>query len=159
MTDRTALRTEIAHAVAAVRDGEQEDAVTRLARLTEAADQVMRESVLELVSANVEMLHAAVDGAEDIVVQFAVDGEDDNGEPVPIDEFEPAQRAATRIMLALANNRSEDADLQLDIVAAAPGASEMGLVFVHTLCWTLELLDVCQEVGYEIPVWLRPVLA
>jgi hypothetical protein len=159
MTDRTALRTEIARAVAAVRDGEQEHAVTRLARLTEAADQVMRDSVLELVGANVEMLHTAVDGPADIAVQFAVEGANEDGEQVPIDEFEPAQRAATRIMLALANDRREDADIQLDIVAAAPGSTEMGLVFVHTLCWTIELLDVCQEVGYEVPVWLRPVLA
>jgi hypothetical protein len=159
MTDQTALRTEIAHAVAAVRDGEQDDAVSRLARLTEAADQVMRTSVLELVGANVEMLHTAVDGTTDIAVQFAVDGEDEDGEQVPIDDFEPAQRAATRIMLALANGHPDDAEIQLDIVAAVPGSTEMGLVFVHTLCWTLELIDVCQEVGYDLPDWLRPVVA
>jgi len=158
MTDRTALRTEIAHAVAAVRDGEQDDAVSRLARLTEAADQVMRASVLELVTANVEMLHTAVDGTADIAVQFAVDGEDEDGEQVPIDDFEPAQRAATRIMLALANGHAEDAEIQLDIVSAVPGSAEMGLVFVHTLCWTLELIDVCQEVGYDLPEWLRPAV-
>jgi hypothetical protein len=159
MNDRTALQAEIAHTVAAVRGGEQEHAVARLSRLTDAADQVMRESVLELVGANVEMLHSAVDGAENLAVRFAVAGENDEELPVSIDEFEPAQRAATRIMLALASNRREDADIQLDIVGAAPGSSEMGLVFVHTLCWTIELLDVCQEVGSEIPVWLRPVLA
>jgi hypothetical protein len=159
MTDQAALRTEIAHAVAAVRGGEQDDAVSRLARLTEAADQVMRTSVLELVGANVEMLHTAVDGTTDIAVQFAVDGEDEDGEQVPIDDFEPAQRAATRIMLALANGHPDDAEIQLDIVAAVPGSTEMGLVFVHTLCWTLELIDVCQEVGYDLPDWLRPVVA
>jgi hypothetical protein len=159
MTDRHALRTEIARAVATVRGGDQEHAVNRLARLTEAEEPVMRESVLELVNANVEMLHASVAGIATDTVEFAVDGQDDDGQPVPIDEFEPSQRAATRIMLAVANDRPGDADLQLDIVAASAGPSELGLVFVHTLCWTLELLDICEEVGYDIPDWLRPLAA
>ncbi|MDT7724553.1 MAG: hypothetical protein QOI21_1129 [Actinomycetota bacterium] len=159
MTDREALRSEIAVAVATVRTGDQEIAVTRLARLTEAEEPVMRESVLELVGANVEMLHASVAGVATDVVEFAVDGQDDDGQPVPIDDFEPSQRAATRIMLALANDRPDDAEMQLDIVAAAEGRSELGLVFVHTLCWTLELLDICEEIGYDIPDWLRPLAA
>jgi hypothetical protein len=159
MTDRHALRTEIARAVATVRGGDQEHAVNRLARLTEAEEPVMRESVLELVNANVEMLHASVAGIATDTVEFAVDGQDDDGQPVPIDEFEPSQRAATRIMLAVANDRPDDADLQLDIVAASAGPSELGLVFVHTLCWTLELLDICEEIGYDIPDWLRPLAA
>jgi hypothetical protein len=159
MTDRQALRNEIARAVATVRGGDQEHAVTRLARLTEAEEPVMRESVLELVAANVEMLHASVADVATDEVEFAVDGQDDDGQPVPIDEFEPSQRAATRIMLALANDRPDDAELQLDIVAASAGPSELGLVFVHTLCWTLELLDICEEVGYDIPSWLRPLAA
>jgi hypothetical protein len=157
MTDRQALRNEIARAVATVRGGDQEHAVTRLARLTEAEEPLMRETVLELVGANVEMLHASVAGTEP--VEFAVDGQDVDGQPVPIDEFEPSQRAATRIMLALANDRPDDAELQLDIVATCAGPSELGLVFVHTLCWTLELLDICEEVGYDIPRWLRPLAA
>jgi hypothetical protein len=159
MTDRQELRNEIARAVATVRGGDQEHAVTRLAKLTEAEEPVMRESVLELVGANVEMLHASVAGIATDTVEFAVDGQDDDGEPVPIDEFEPSQRAATRIMLAMANDRPDDAELQLDIVAASAGPSELGLVFVHTLCWTLELLDICEETGYDIPHWLRPVAA
>jgi chemotaxis protein histidine kinase CheA len=159
MTDRQALRNEIARAVATVRGGNQEHAVTRLAKLTEAEEPVMRESVLELVGANVEMLHASVAGVATDTVEFAVDGQDDDGQPVPIDEFEPSQRAATRIMLALANDRPDDAELQLDIVAASAGPSELGLVFVHTLCWTLELLDICEEIGYDIPTWLRPLAA
>jgi hypothetical protein len=159
MTDRQVLRNEIARAVATVRDGDQERAVTRLAKLTEVEETVMRESVLELVGANVEMLHASVAGVVTDAVEFAVDGQDDDGQPVPIDEFEPSQRAATRIMLALANDRPDDAELQLDIVASCAGPSELGMVFVHTLCWTLELLDICEEVGYDIPQWLRPLAA
>lgn len=35
----------------------------------------------------------------------------------------------------------------------------MRLVFVHVLCWTLELLDICDERNQPIPGWLHPVAA
>jgi hypothetical protein len=155
MNDRKSLRTQIAGAVAAVRGGEEDHAILRLSRLTAAAQPVIRDSVRELATANVEMLHAAVACGAHFGVEFSVDGEDVEGRPVSIDEFEPSQRASTRIMLAFANDRPGDAEIQLDIVAAAPGQAEMALVFVNTMCWTLELLDVCEEIGYEVPDWLH----
>jgi hypothetical protein len=163
MTDPRSLRADIVGAVAAVRYGDQDHAALLLSRLTGASDLRMRQSVRELVAANVQMVYAAVPepeiGSGDHAVAFAVDGADVEGRPVPIDDFEPAQRAATRIMLALANDRPEDVETQLDIVSDAPGENEMGLVFVHTLYWTLDLLDVCEQLNRGVPDWLRPASA
>jgi hypothetical protein len=145
MNDRAMLRAEIVGAMAAVRWGDQDHAARLLSKLTGGTPAAMRESVSELVAANVEMVHAAVDseggGDEDRDLAFAVDGQDAEGRPLPIDDFEPAQRAATRI------------------VQAAPRYNEMGLVFVHTMCWTLDLLDLCERLDRGVPDWLRPVLA
>jgi predicted amidohydrolase YtcJ len=163
MNDRAMLRAEIVGAVAAVRWGDQDHAAHLLSKLTGGTPVAMRESVSELVAANVEMVHAAVNGEgggdEDRDLAFAVNGQDAEGRPLPIDDFEPAQRAATRIMLAVANDCPDDAEMQLDIVQAAPRYNEMGLVFVHTMCWTLDLLDLCKRLDRGVPEWLRPVLA
>jgi hypothetical protein len=161
MTDPRPLRADIVGAVAAVRYGDQGHAAHLLSRLTGASDLRIRQSVRELVAANVQMVYAAVPEPEihSGAVAFAVDGEDVEGRPVPIDDFEPAQRAATRIMLALANDRPEDMETQLDIVSDAPEGNEMGLVFVHTLFWTLDLLDVCEQLNRGVPDWLRPASA
>ncbi len=86
-------------------------------------------------------------------------GEDTDGEPASIDDTEPAQRASTRVLLALANGHQEDAELQLDIVAATSEPDETGHVLAHTMSWTLELLDMCADTGHPVPGWLRPVLA
>ncbi|HWC78480.1 MAG TPA: hypothetical protein VG756_00820 [Pseudonocardiaceae bacterium] len=157
--DRELLRATIAGAVGAVRRGSEDDALVLLGRLGAASDEATRDSVCELAGANVDMLLglAGQPRGEDVMV--TLDGEDADGKTVSIDEFEPAQRAATRVMLALANGHPEDASAQLDIVAISGDPMELGQVFVHTLCWTLELLDSCAAGGHDVPSWLRPVLA
>lgn len=157
MTDRELLRDTIASAVRAVRTGSEDDALMLLRRLAAASDDAARDSVCELARANVAMLLDLAGGkAEDMVV--TLDGEDAEGNRVTIDDFEPAQRAATRVMLALANDHPADAQAQLDIVARTGDPLELGQVFVHTLCWTLELLDNVEVNGAAVPAWLRPVL-
>lgn len=157
MTDRELLRTTIAGAVRAVRRGSEDEAMVLLRGLSASSDDAARESVCELALANVDMLLelAGVRRADMIVTLDEVDVE---GNKVTIDEFEPAQRVATRVMLALANGHPEDAEAHLDIVAGAGDPLELGQVFVHTLCWTLELLDNAETTGAAVPAWLRPVL-
>ena len=160
MNERDVLRSAIAGAVGAVRRGDEEDALVRFGRLAGSSGLSLRDSVLELAGANVEMLltltgHDADD--EDLLVTLA--DEDSSGEPTTIDETEPAQRATARVLLALANGHQEDAQAQLDIVEAAPDPEETGHVFAHTMSWTLELIDLCADTGQPLPPWLRPALS
>jgi hypothetical protein len=158
MTDRELLRAAIAGAVGAVRRGDEDGALERFGRLAGGSGLTLRDSVLELAEANVEMLHTLIgpDAEEDMLVALA-DG-DGAGLPGSIDETEPAQRASARMLLALANNHHEDAETQLDIVEAAPDPEATGQVLAHTVSWTLELLEVCADNDRPVPPWLRPVL-
>jgi hypothetical protein len=157
MNHRELLRSAIAGAVGAVRRGDEDDAFVRFGRLGGSSGLTLRDSVLELAGANVEMLMTLVDGDPDDDALVVLADEDTDGEPASIDDAAPAQRATTRVLLALANGHQEDAELQLDIVAAAD-PDEMGQVFAHTMSWTLELLDRCTDAGRAVPGWLRPVL-
>ncbi|MFD8494513.1 hypothetical protein [Amycolatopsis sp. NPDC059657] len=153
------LRAMLVGAVAAARRGADQEAVLLCDCLTTGSEQLAREGIRQLAVANVEMLRSLVELPSDGMPLFVIDGEDVDGGRISIDEFEPAQRAATRVMLAYAHDRPADADLQLDVVASVPGPAEMRLVFVHVLCWTLELLDICGERNQPIPGWLRAVAA
>lgn len=159
MNDREALRSIIAGALSAVRRGSEEDALVLLGKLGTTSGQTARDSVHELATANVEMLFGLVGRPVDAEIMVTLDAEDLDGEPVSIDDLEPSQRAATRVMLSYANDRPEDAQAHLDIVEASGGAMELGHVFVHTLCWTLELLETCEDSGAAVPGWLKPALA
>jgi hypothetical protein len=158
MNERELLRTALAGAVSAVRRGDEDDALVRFGRLAGTSGVTLRDSVLELAGANVEMLLTLTghDNDDDPLVVLA--GEDTDGQPASIDDTEPAQRATTRVLLALANGHQEDAELQLDIVAAAADPDETGHVLAHTMSWTLELLDMCADTGHPVPGWLRPVV-
>lgn len=159
MTDRELLRSAIAGALGAVRRGDDDDALVMFGRLAESSGLTIRDSVFELTDANVEMLRTLTGDRSPGEVLFTLSNEDDVGQPLSIDEVEPAQRATIRILLAIANGNREDADAQWAIVDAAPEDTAPGQVFVHTLSWTMELLDVCEETDQRVPVWLRPVLA
>jgi hypothetical protein len=158
MEERDVLRNAIAGAVGAVRRGDEDDALVRFGRLAGSSGLRLRDSVLELAEANVEMLLTLTghDVHDDLLVTLA--DEDTDGEPHMIDDTEPAQRATARVLLALANGHQEDAQTQLDIVEAAPDPEETGHVFAHTMSWTLELIDLCADNGQPLPPWLRPAL-
>lgn len=159
MNERELLRTVLAGAVGAVRRGDEDDALVRFGRLAGTSGVTLRDSVLELAGANVEMLLTLTGHEADDDPLVVLAGEDTDGEPASIDDTEPAQRATTRVLLALANGHQADAELQLDIVAAASDPDETSHVLAHTMSWTLELLDTCVDTGHPVPGWLRPVLA
>lgn len=159
MNDREVVQAIIVGTVAALRRGEEQEAVMLWTKLVSASDETARDSVRELALANVEMLLSLVGSSESSGEVLIVGSESTDGEPISIDDVEPAQRAATRIMLAYAHGSAEDAELQLDVVASAPSSEEMRVVFVHLLCWAVGLLDICEEEGSAVPYWLRSVLA
>jgi hypothetical protein len=152
MNERERLRAAIVEAVGAVRRGSEDDALVRLNRLGAASNDAARASVSELARANVDMVRGLAGEPADADVMIVLDGAD-------VDEFEPAQRAATRVLLAVANGRPQDADTQLDIVEQAGDRTELGQVFLHTLCWTLDLMDSCEASGGSVPPWLRPAVS
>lgn len=112
-------------------------------------------TVIELADANFEMLLAmsGTNRDEDLVVTLT----DENGGSV--DELEPAQRTATRVLLALAADHRDDAETQLSIAAEADDPEAVGHVLAHTVSWTLDLVSTCEETGKPVPNWLRPVLS
>jgi hypothetical protein len=154
MDDRDYMRASIAGAIGALRKGDEQHALVLFGRLAGAAGLPVRQGVLELAEANVSMLRSLTGHQGEDELVFTVD---DGGSA--IDDADPAQRATARILLALANEYPDDADIQLDIVAEAPDPNATGQVFAYMMGWTLELLDLCEGNGYPVPGWLWPVVA
>jgi hypothetical protein len=158
MKDRDYMRSAITGAIGALRRGDEDYALVLFGRLAGSAGLPVREGVLELADANVTMLRTLTGHQPNDDLIFTID-DDGPMETGSIDEADPAQRSTARILLALANGYPEDADLHLDIVAAAPDRNATGQVFAYMMGWTLELLDLCENSGHPVPGWLRPVLA
>jgi hypothetical protein len=162
MKDRDYMRSAIAGAIGALRRGDEDYALALFGRLAGSAGLPVRQGVLELADANVAMLRTLTghESDDDLIFTVDDDGPTAAGEEAgSIDDADPAQRSTARILLALANGYPEDADLHLDIVAAAPDRNATGQVFAYMMGWTLELLDLCENSGHPVPGWLRPVLA
>jgi hypothetical protein len=159
MKEREYMRSAIAGAIGALRRGDEDYALVLFGRLAGSAGLPVRQGVLELADANVTMLRTLTGHKPDDNLVFTIDDDSPTPDGGSIDDAEPAQRSTARILLALANGYPEDADLHLDIVAAAPGRNATGQVFAYMMGWTLELLDLCENSGHAVPGWLRPVLA
>jgi hypothetical protein len=157
MRDRQLLRGAIAEALGAVRRGDEDEALLMFERLAGSSWLTLRDTVLELAEANFDMLLTLTDSRrdDDIVVTLA----DDDGAQGSVDSLEPAQRTATRVLLALASGRPEDARIQLDIASESSDPEAVGQVLAHTVSWTLDLVDACEDARKPVPGWLRPVLA
>jgi hypothetical protein len=157
MKDRQALRGAIAEALSAVRRGDEGDALQKFERLVGTTWHTLRDTVLELAQANVEMLLTVTDsrGDDDLVITLA----DDEGDPTSIDDLDPSHRTATRILLALAAGRPDDAQAQWEIAAGAQDPETPGQVLAHTVSWTMEMIETCEAAAQPVPRWLRPVLA
>jgi hypothetical protein len=159
MKDRDHMRSAIAGAIGALRRGDEDHALVLFGRLAGSAGLPIRQGVLELADANVTMLRTLTGHESEDELIFTVDDDEPTAEGGSIDDADPAQRSTARILLALANGYPEDADLHLDIAAAAPDRNATGQVFAYMMGWTLELLDLCENSGNPVPGWLRSVLA
>jgi hypothetical protein len=157
MRDRQLLRGAIAEALGAVRRGDEDEALLMFERLAGSSWLTLRDTVLELADANYDMLLTLTDSRrdEDVIITLA----DDNDDASPVDSLDPSQRTATRVLLALASGRPEDAKTQLDIASEAADPEAVGHVLAHTVSWTLDLVNTCEDTGKSVPRWLRPVLA
>lgn len=156
MRDSKRLRGAIAEALCAVRRGDEQQALRMFDRLAGSSWLTLRGTVLELADANFEMLLAMTGNSrdDDLVVTLATD--EDAGS---VDDLEPPQRTATRVLLALAAHHPDDAEAQLDIAAEADDPEAVGHVLAHTVSWTLDLVNTCQDTGKPVPTWLHPVLS
>jgi hypothetical protein len=156
MSDRKQqLRGAIAEALCAVRRGDENQALYMFDRLAGASWPMLRDTVLELADANFEMLLTMSGSRRDDGLVVTLVTEDGIGS---VDDLEPPQRTATRILLAMAANRPDDASTQLDIAAEADDPEAVGHVLAHTVSWTLDLVTTCEDSGKPVPRWLEPVL-
>jgi hypothetical protein len=162
LSGRRRLRAAIASTIGSIRQRPAADAAEPLYLLATSSARTMRTCVLELAYANAEMLHSlrrrSPGHRRTIDTVVTVQSLRQDGTQVDIDEIEPAQRAATRIVLAIANGNPGDADVHLDIAAEAAESDALRDVLANTVVWTLELLDQCAESDRPVPTWLRPVL-
>ncbi|HEY3750655.1 MAG TPA: hypothetical protein VGL80_15785 [Pseudonocardiaceae bacterium] len=157
MRDRQLLRSAIAEALAAVRHGDEGEAMLMFERLAGSSWRTLRDTVMELAEANFEMLLTMTgsDRDDDRVISLA----DEQGEVRSVDDLDPAQRTATRVLLALAADRPQDARTQMEIAAEAEDPEVPGRVLAHTVTWTLEMVETCETAGEPVPHWLLPALA
>lgn len=141
----------------AVRRGDENEALVMFEQLAGTSWQTLRDTVLELADANFEMLLTMTGSRrdDDLVITLA----DEDGSERSIDDLEPTQRTATRIMLAVAAGRTEDARTQLEIAAEAEDPDVSAHILAHTVAWSLEMIETCEYAGRPVPRWLRPVLA
>jgi hypothetical protein len=156
MRDRQLLRGAIAEALGAVRRGDEDGALAMFDRLAGSSWNTLRDTILELAEANFDMLLTMTNSRrdDDLVISLS----DEEGELRSVDDLEPAQRTATRVLLALAAGHADDAKIQLEIAADAEDPEIAGQVLAHTVTWTLEMVDSCESTGKDVPKWLTPVL-
>ncbi len=123
-------------------------------RLAGSSWATLRAAVMELADAIFEMLLTMTGNRreDDLVVTLAEDGVGS------VDDLEPPQRTATRVLLALAARHPDDAEAQLDIAAQADDPQAVGHVLAHTVSWTLDLVNTCEDLGKPVPSWLQPVV-
>jgi hypothetical protein len=162
VTDRKVARVRdaIDRVLAAARDGDENVTLDRLEQLVRMSDDSIHAAVLELASADVDMLRTLTEPeASDDRLPVAFELRDSGGQTVSIDELDPPLRSAVRTVLALAHGRDDDARRQLDIVDHLGEPTDNGTVLVQMLAWTLELLGACEQTDRPAPHWLRPVLA
>ena len=138
------------------RDGDTERVFDALRSLTEGQGIVgsdTRMIVGQLVSAAAEMMLTRVGGSPEDVT-YAVDLRDDDEFAIPIDELEPPLRATVRALLAELNGLPEEADFQLDLALREQTAPTTLDVVVHSLLWTIGLLEWCEAEQRPAPEWL-----
>ncbi len=150
------MRGAIAEALGAVRRGDEDGALAMFDRLAGSSWNTLRDTILELAEASFEMLLTMTDSCrdDDLIISLS----DEEGELRSVDDLAPAQRTATRVLLALAAGHEDDARAQLEIAADADEPEVAGHVLAHTVSWTLEMVDSCDASGKDIPNWLTPVL-
>lgn len=155
MRDSKRIRGALAEALRAVQRGDEQSALRMFDRLAGSSWSTLRGAVMELADATFEMLLTMTDNRreDDLVVTLSDEGFGS------VDDLEPPQRTATRVLLALAAHHPADAETQLDIAAEAGDPDAVGHVLAHTVSWTLDLVNTCDDFGKPVPGWLRPVLS
>jgi hypothetical protein len=146
-------RAGVRELVHAARDGDTDSVFHVLRRLTEDSELDNRLIVGQLVAATAQMMLLRVGTLPDDVT-YAVDLRDNDQFMVPIDELTPPLRATVRALLAELNGRGDDADFQLELALRDQELNTVLDVVVHSLLWTIGLLEWCEDEGKPAPEWL-----
>ncbi|WP_018682260.1 hypothetical protein [Actinokineospora enzanensis] len=152
---RRRLTEAAAGALAAMRAGEDDGALDRVAAAVHSApdSHVDALELMLLLFHECSAMVAALGAGGTAPVKMQV--YDDDGHEVPIDEADPPVRTAVRTLLAEVHGDTDAAKAQIEIALenAAPG--EMALLMVQALRWTLRLSDECVNRGLPVPSWIR----
>jgi hypothetical protein len=146
-------RAGVRELVNVARDGDTDSAFHVLRRLTEGSAVDTRMIVGQLVAASAQMMLLRV-GTQPNDVTYAVDLRDDDEFMVPIDELTPPLRATVRALLAELNGCPGEADFQLELALREQTVTTTLDVVVHSLLWTIGLLEWCEAEDKPAPEWL-----
>ncbi|GAB3885675.1 hypothetical protein ACFQ1S_16665 [Kibdelosporangium lantanae] len=146
-------RAGVRELVHVARDGDTQSVFEVLRRVTDDTEVDTRLVVGQLVAAAAEMMLMRV-GKQADDVTYAVDLRDDDEFAVPIDELTPPLRATVRALLAELNGAHADAEYQLELALCEQSLTTTLDVVVHSLLWTIGLLEWCESAGRPAPEWL-----
>lgn len=138
------------------RDGDTDrvyDALREITKGRRSDRPDTRMIVGQLVAASAQMMLLRVETHPDEVT-YAVDLRDDDEFNVPIDELAPPLRATVRALLAELNGRPDEAGFQLDLALREEEVPSRLDVVVHSLLWTIGLLEWCEAEDQPAPEWL-----
>ena len=146
-------RAGVRELVHVARDGDTQSVFDVLRRVTDDTEVDARLVVGQLVAASAQMMLMRV-GRQADDVTYAVDLRDDDEFAVPIDELTPPLRATVRALLAELNGCHEDAEYQLELALREQSLTTTLDVVVHSLLWTIGLVEWCESAGRPAPEWL-----
>ncbi|SDM62691.1 hypothetical protein [Allokutzneria albata] len=146
----------VVSAIGMLRSGAVEGTTDQLDALVEQGTDWVRAAAGMLAMADADMLCGLAESTQEagldsgFVEVLAADGEQ-----VPIDDVAPPLRAALRTVLAHAYGDPESADEQMRLAFLDGDPATGKHILAHTVLWTAQLMDVCEERAVPVPSWLN----
>ncbi|GAA3988108.1 hypothetical protein GCM10022247_03160 [Allokutzneria multivorans] len=146
----------VVSAIGLLRRGAVEGTSEQLDVLVEHGTGWVRAAAGMLAAADADMLCGLADSTEEagldsgFVEVLAADGEN-----VSIDDVTPPLRAALRTVLAHAYGDPEAASEQIRLAFLDEDPATGKHVLAHTVLWTAQLMDVCEDRAVPVPPWLN----
>jgi len=146
----------VVSAIGMLRNGAIEGTSDQLDALVEQGTDWVRTATGMLAIADADMLCGLAETTEEAGLESGfVEVLAADGGQVEIDEVAPPLRAALRTVLAHAYGDPESAAEQIRL-AFLDGDPAIGKqVLAHTVLWTAQLMDVCEERAVPVPSWLK----
>ncbi|MFB9907544.1 hypothetical protein [Allokutzneria oryzae] len=147
----------VVSAVGLLRRGAVEGTSAKLDVVVEQGSDWVRAATGMLAMADADMLCGLAETTDDMSLDTGfVEVLSADGEQVSIDEVAPPLRAVLRTVLAHAYGDPAAAEEQMSLAFREDDPVTGKHVLAHTVLWTAQLMDVCEEHAVSVPPWLIP---